>query len=172
MPMYPGARRVISIDPGLGGTGWAYWKTHKYPAAVGIVRDTAKDESLAIRCSELAGKLKRSIDAVTGQEYSGWHNDETYMFIELPQHMAHAAGVAAQAGAIYKLTFLVGYIACAIGQCRVIVVNPSEWKGQTPKDVIQRRIIRTLGQEKCNELGIKTHAWDAVGIGLWAMGRL
>lgn len=87
--------------------------------------------------------------------------------------MTNAKGIAAQAGSVYKLAFLVGYIAHAFDfECEVIVTTPMEWKGQLPKDVIQRRVISRLGAAKCIGLNIRSHAWDAVGLGLWALGRL
>jgi hypothetical protein len=169
-------QHLIAIDPGLGGTGWALWSTRHQkpwgtPMEVGIVRDTAKDESLAIRCEELSEKIRDSLNAATGHWNVGWHHNRTYLYLEMPQHMTNVKGIAAQAGAVYKLTFLVGYLAKAFHQCTVHVVTPNEWKGQLQKDVVIRRIQRTLTPERCDDLGIKTHAWDAVGIGLWAMGR-
>lgn len=167
MPRRP--QCLISLDPGLGGTGWALWQGGDVPHAVGIVRDTAKDESLAVRCWELSKKLHTSIRAsVNGDPFLS----STAVVIEMPQHMTNARGIAAQAGAIYKLTFLVGYLSAMMYPCPVTVVTPGEWKGQLPKDVVQRRIQAILGDATCLRLNIKSHAWDAVGIALWALGRL
>jgi len=159
--------RLFSIDPGLGGTGWAYW-LDGHLMEIGIVHDKAKDDTLAARCRGIVNQLYVAMPTPLGA---------SHMFIEMPQHMANAKGIAAQAGAVYKLAFLVGYIAHAFMSGRmyhseVIVVTPMEWKGQLPKDVVQRRVEQRLGRSVCQELNIRSHAWDAVGLGLWANGRL
>lgn len=166
--LYPGAHRLVTIDPGLGGTGWALWTSRAMPDAVGVVRDVTKDESLANRCAELSGKLLVALE----HENRLVHRPDTYVFLEMPQHMANVKGIAAQAGSVYKLTFLVGYLAARFCKCQVVVVTPGEWKGQLPKDVVQRRVTRILGWDTVEDLNIQSHAWDAVGLGLWAMGRL
>ena len=165
---------VVTLDPGLGGTGWAYWdyqhNQERAPSAVGIVRDKIKNDTLAARCEALASSLVFTLNNF--DRLIPASRSSTAVIIEFPQHMASAAGIAAQAGSVYKLTFLCGYLACSLQPCDVHVVTPQEWKGQLPKTIIQSRLERVLGKKTCRDLGIKTHAWDAVGIGLWAMGRL
>lgn len=53
-------------------------------------------------------------------------------------------------------------------------VQPSVWKGQVPKKVHGARIIEALKKEEIEKaMSIKNHnTIDAVGIGLWALGRL
>jgi len=70
-------------------------------------------------------------------------------------------------GDLQKLTFLVGYIAGRNPSCQFVPVKPSTWKGQLPKSIVTDRIITRLGKEWAQTSGVKTHAWDAVGIGLW-----
>lgn len=151
---------LISIDPGLSGTGWARWSNTQLEA-VGVIHDRAKDDTLAARCRGIASQILKHIHRF----------GDMHVFIEMPQHMASAKGIAAQSGSVYKLAFLVGYLAADVYPCEVIVVTPQEWKGQLPKDVVQRRIERILGRSKCRAVGIRSHAWDAVGIGLFALGK-
>lgn len=157
--------RMFSLDPGLGGTGWAYWGEGRLQE-VGIVHDKAKDDTLAARCGGIVGQLQGRMPSASTAF------GPVTLFIEMPQAMSNAKGLAAQAGSVYKLAFLVGYIASAFHKYDVITVTPMEWKGQLPKDVVQRRIIRILGVRPCVKLNIRSHAWDAVGLGLWALGRL
>jgi Holliday junction resolvasome RuvABC endonuclease subunit len=154
---------ILSIDPGLSGTGWAEWWDGKL-TRVGVVPATKTPESglLADQCEQVADRLKRMLDKPLFM-------DEVY--IEMPQMMTNVKGIAAQAGAVYKLAFLVGYLAREFLPGTVHTVTVAEWKGQLPKDVVQRRIERDLGKRTCEKLNIKSHAWDAVGIGLWAVGR-
>lgn len=157
--------RSYSVDPGLGGTGWAEWRGKKAPTRVGVIAANRRHEDeLAARCEDIAYALSEEI------KWGGGLYTQVHVILELPQHMTSLKGIAAQAGAVYKLAFLVGYLAKAVYPCTVHVVTPGEWKGQLPKDVVQRRITKHLGEETCRALNIRTHAWDAVGIGLWTSG--
>ncbi len=55
-------------------------------------------------------------------------------------------------------------------------VFPADWKGQVPKAVMIERIKKTLTPEETKRVvlaGAKSHnIWDAVGIGLFHLGRL
>lgn len=71
-----------------------------------------------------------------------------------------------------------------LGVCkaqRVITVKPGAWKGQVPKEEMCRRILDILTEEeralfeRCMIGKLKSlhhNAIDAIGIGLWAVGRL
>lgn len=174
---YPGAEVMIAIDPGLDGTGWALWSndesltdTPHIPLAVGTARAPREGE-LAYRCSELWDKIHHQLTAERTYLPLVWRRASTYVFLEIPQHFASSArGIAAQAGAVYALAFLVGFFAAKFQGCSVIVFTPNEWKGQLPKEVVERRLRKKLGSS-FDTLGIKTHAIDAVGIGMHAIGR-
>lgn len=162
---------MLSIDPGLSGTGWAAWRGTKLLRA-GVVYPPANPlESLT--GSDTPDKAAAITQKLLADMRFPSHVDPFQMtiYIEMPQHMTSAKGIAAQAGAVYKLAFFVGYLARAFHPTDVRLVIPMEWKGQLPKDVVQRRIIRTLGVNTCTKLNIRSHAWDAVGLGLWANGK-
>lgn len=159
-------KAFLAIDPGLSGTGWAYFNTEEdKPKAIGVIPSRDRGDSWWDRANQMA-------------EYV---YEETRQFAprmvvcEMPQQMTSAAGLAAQGDAnIYKLAFLVGTLAHASRgwwHCRFIPVFPPMWKGQLPKSVVEKRIQRAVGPKRCARLGIRTHAWDAVGIGLWARGN-
>ena len=59
---------------------------------------------------------------------------------------------------------------CAANSVEYKLVTPREWKGQTSKEVIERRITARLGVEETSK--IVAHALDAVGLGLWLKGVL
>lgn len=124
--------------------------------SVGIIRGTVStDQPLADRCGEIADKL-----------ISVWVNDLDVV-IEMPQMMTNIKGIAAQAGSVYKLAVLCGYLARAMEPARITLVTPLEWKGQLPKSIVQQRVERAIGIRKCRELNVRSHAWDAAGLGLW-----
>lgn len=156
-------RHVFSIDPGLSGTGLAEWRS-KELRAVHVIHFKKEAETLIDKCNSIS-------DQVTDIVHTGRPGGAEF-YIEMPQKMTNVRGIAAQGGAVYKLTFLVGHLAASVRPYarHVEEVPIHAWKGQLPKDVVQRRIIRTLGVNTCTRLNIRTHAWDAVGIGLWATG--
>lgn len=100
---------------------------------------------------------------------------------ELPVFYDDAGGhMAAKKGDLGKLMRSVGRIEelCRRQSVRYFEHPVPRWKGQLPKTVVNRRICRIL-EKVCRprdpkacleELGCKTHAWDAVGIGLFAKG--
>lgn len=96
------------------------------------------------------------------------------VFIEWPSFFGSAIGHAAAArGDLVKLTFGAGFVCGelhSIFGCKTEPILVNDWKGQLPKDEVTRRIRSIIGVKKCRNLGIKTHAWDAVGIGLYAKG--
>jgi hypothetical protein len=83
-------------------------------------------------------------------------------------------GIAASKGDTLKLAFLVGCYSIALRKRDIDVhlVIPQRWKGQLPKDVVISRVRRELGDELCQQMNIRSHAWDAVGLGLWAIPQL
>ncbi len=155
----------LSIDPGLSGTGWAEWSGPGKLTAAGVIYPNSETSDI---WSEKAENITdRLLMATKRFGKRTVHN----VYIEMPQQMTNIRGLAAQGGAVYKLAFLVGYIARAYYPASVHPVLVSEWKGQLPKNVVEHRIIKKLGTDLCAKLNIRTHAWDAVGIGLWAGGK-
>jgi hypothetical protein len=165
-------RSLLALDPGLQGTGYAMWKSrsredhHKRrwaPDQVGVLNlrgDFAKEEWWN-RCLTLAG-------IIATLRYS----DQTRIVCEFTEYHAAAHRVMAwKTGDLQRLTFLSGVIFAMTRPNSFLPVVTSGWKGQLSKQLVEERIRQRFGDETCRRLGIKTHAWDAVGIGLWALGR-
>lgn len=164
---------LISIDPGLAGTGVVRWANRK-PIAARVmkpimrdVRDKIKDgeEDLIPRARDLADQLV-SDAALFIFEY-------TTVVIEFPEYQASAdRAMGWKTGSLQRLTMFIGVLIGVMPRTwRVILVSPSGWKGQLPKDVVQRRMTAVYGANKMKELGVTSHAWDALGIGHWALTR-
>jgi hypothetical protein len=60
----------------------------------------------------------------------------------------------------------------------VELVQPRQWKGTVDKDVMIERIKTSLDLSEMKNVclpkakGLHHNVWDAIGIGLWASGRL
>lgn len=158
---------AVSVDPGLSGTGVVYWRKgfpHTSQVLLPpqyITRNDVKpgEDDVVARARWLASMIVMS---------AGF---EPYtMIVEFPEFQAGATRqMGWKTGSLQRLTFLVGVMVGYLpANWRIIMPTPSQWKGQLPKDVVQRRMIAKYGKQKCDALRVRTHAWDALGIGEWA----
>ena len=154
--------RMVSIDPGLGGTGWASWAGSMLLGCESIEGcERAGGAVSRLTFMELA--IRRRIVLIDAP---------AKVVIEMPTMMGSTSrGMAAMhTGELLWLSVLVGSIRseAMAHKCEVQLVTPTAWKGQLSKAMVSRRIAKILPQ---NAKQIVGHAWDAVGIGLWAQGR-
>lgn len=171
-----GIVRMLAVDPGLSGTGWALWTRPTTrrgfaapPDAVGVFTPS-KALAWDAKVSAIAMKLD---EALAESEFDPATCDgETLVVVEMPEWQGSVKrAMTWTTGDMQKLTYLVGYLGGYYAPLyRYLPVLVRDWKGQLPKDVVQRRIERKLGLDVCQHLGIKTHAWDAVGVGLYMLG--
>lgn len=158
-------RSLLSIDPGLTGTGWALWLADKRPERIGVIK-AGKGEWWE-RAQQIADELVALCDA------------RTRVVAEFTEyHAAATSNMGWRTGDLQRLTFLCGAIAGRVYPRKFLPITTSGWKGQLPKDVAAKRVQAIVGAHHCRRLGLPeikrrsdTHAWDAVGIGLWALGR-
>jgi hypothetical protein len=152
----------LAVDPGLQGTGWALWKGKTLQDA-GIInaprKGTTAERAWAI--ASKIGKLARS-------------NRCEVMAVEWPAFHGGTAGgeMVARRGDLVKLSFLVGVLCGAAQPVPFLQVEIHAWKGQLPKEVVADRVVDRLGAGTVVVLGLKDHMYDAVGIGLYLLGRL
>lgn len=173
---YAFSNGLLALDPGLQGTGLAYWTpddaykdkgTPTHVAVMTIPSRHAKEdwwERVRILSDLIYGQLQR-------WEFKGIQSN---VVMEMTEYQASAASrvMTWKTGDLQRLTYLVGALAEAARPRHVLPIVTSGWKGQLPKHLVQQRITKRLGLETCERLGIKTHAWDAVGIGLWYLDRV
>jgi len=157
---------IISLDPGITGTGVAVWKR----------RDWRKTLTNPVWCCNMYPKGKgdyvcKTISLLIKIEDLMNAYRVTDLYCEMPEFFDDAGGhMAAKKGDLGKLTYFVGAVA---GLCytRGVVfhpIEPSKWKGQTSKEMVIRKIEQILPE--IHELNPKSHTYDAIGIGLWAQG--
>ncbi len=148
----------ITIDPGVGGTGWALWNAKWGLLKNGVIHEAYGGQET----DDLIIWKHRAIKVSERVREMCWKGvDELY--IEYPS--VFGGGVAAQSGAVVKLACLVGMICGSAGVNYFELVPVHAWKGNLPKDVVQRRIKKLLPNAKA-----ESHDWDAIGIGLYKKG--
>jgi hypothetical protein len=93
------------------------------------------------------------------------------MLIEIPR--AYGAGSPVDPNDLIKLALLGGYLAGINNSARRWYIHPQDWKGQVPKKIDNERTLRQLKDNERHILGERPNhnVVDAVGIGLWALGR-
>ena len=148
----------MTVDPGLQGTGYAVWRRDRL-SAVGVITPPRKGEWW-----DRAHYVAQNLRAILGM------GDRVY--VEHMEYFGGAKSMGWRTGDLQRTTYLEGCIAGSWAQSITIPVPVRDWKGQLPKDVVIARAKMALGTKQCQELGIETHAWDAVGIGLWVQNRL
>lgn len=158
---------LLAIDPGLHSMGVAYWPrggfylTPHWTALVKSKDPEVWTKSITGQIVELHSTICRALIPFKCRPK---------VVIELPAyHGSSAAGIAA-AASIIKLSILVGGLAEHFRnhEIEVALIPVRDWKGQLPKEVVIHRIRQKLGDANCKEF--KKDIWDAVGIGLFAMG--
>jgi hypothetical protein len=159
---------LIAIDPGIDGTGIACFDDmdiRRYGLYFAEVWTRPAHLDWQSVAASLAWKLDNLVSTY------GMHCG---VVCEWPRYFTGAVGQAATAkGDIHKLSYLIGQfgLVCKMHYINMQLVPVNDWKGQLPKATIERRILRVIGAEHCKSLGLKDHAFDAVGIGMYAKGH-
>lgn len=156
---------ILALDPGVEW-GWAYFPVNDYkPLACGICSPKSSlpwNSRIENGFAVLSSVLKR---------FEPWK-----VYCEEPQFFADVGGYAAAAGGtLVKLTAAYGVLwgACLAMGVKFQGVPVNKWKGQLPKEVVIRRSREILGEKFCLHFlqRVQSHAWDAIGLGLWARGK-
>jgi len=152
---------LISIDPGVRGTGVALWTPQKIePLYTHLLQPDPKlvwSQRMNYICDRLENLLYKykPKDAI----------------IEQPLFLRSRVGIAAAAsGNLVKLAMIAGAImrVCIDYGCTTNTVLPARWKGRKKKEETEK-VIRLL----LPDLQAKDHnVLDAVGIGLYHKGYI
>ena len=160
--------RVLIVDPGLGGTGLAFWATLRRPSAKAI----PPDDTNLITPKRHKDWLARvwMVEKAFAAYVRTWK--PTLVIIEFQKVWASnpVSVAAATGGDLFKLTLLTGVVAAAAHRsgAEVALVLPGEWKGQLSKPATRNRLKRAFGKKGA----FADHVEDAVGMGLSLQGRL
>lgn len=94
-------------------------------------------------------------------------------YIEKPQvyHDNHAKRV--DPNDLITLACRAGFAAGRVNALRTVYILPRDWKKQVPKPIHHGRIAKHLDAREVRLLdGAKEDTWDAVGLGLFGLGRM
>lgn len=163
--------RLITLDPGLGGTGWAFWDHLESglavaPGQTGCLHPSREEHqsigNLVQRCYELQGQLESLCIAIQPRSAG----------VEFPVLFAGSAMSLASAGSgdLFKLTCLTGGLLAVLTRYievhEIRLLPPAGWKGQMNKKIVGNRVKLAIGSTYPN------HILDAVGMGLSMIGEL
>ncbi len=137
---------MICIDPGVRACGLAFFSS---------------DKELIYARYVLVSELR---DQVANSP----------LLIEMPRIYPGSAQQKGDLNDLLDLAAVVGYCEALFGVGERVF--PARWKGQVPKKIMTARIISKLTPDELSRIarvGAKDHnTIDAVGIGLWKLGRL
>lgn len=158
---------AMSLDPGVKGTGVALWNMETW----------GQEGSMPVDVFNIVpgpGSSWLGVAHGMAEDYRKVFQNFNIARVdsEFPQFFDSAGGHSTAArGDLQKLTFIVGVYAGITWDFKAIwypwLVN--EWKGQLSKEIVERKILRRIPE--VTKLGVESHMWDAIGIGLHAQGR-
>lgn len=170
----------LTIDPGLGGTGYAVFKDDPkewMPHLTGVIQCSEKQGTLwPQRQTEIMDKFNDNLIGTFYTSKDGWSIKKAY--IELPamfesaKGMACATGESGQDSSLVKLAVLVGRLFESLDgeSIHVEFIRVNDWKGTLPKKVVSARIQERLRLPVTAITRFGDHACDAVGMGLYVKG--
>ena len=153
---------LLAIDPGVHHHGLALFEDRVLIRCAGV-RGPAGKDALAVSASLLARLTAEWADL-------HWRT-RPCVVAELPQDRSQDR---VPVGDLISLTCVLGWTLGTIGR-PAYLISPADWKGSIPKSKHQPRIIAALSEAERALIptGALAHnAIDAVGIGLWALGRI
>lgn len=141
---------LISVDPGKHKYGWAYFVD-------GTLVDCGHQPAL--------GPLPEPFDTAGAR----------FVF-EHPKVYPHGQGAKTNPNDLFGLVWCLGRIQGMVEgitglEPEIETVFPRGWKGQTPKDIQNKRDMAKLEEHELACVPNNHNVKDAVGIGLWALGR-
>ena len=175
-----GDKMLVSVDVGMNALGWARWLFHRGekaspPSSCGVIKVPSRlvrETREGTAWSERFRWLMQEFQAEVWDQYQ-----PDAIALEWPEFRAASAmgHAAAARDNLTQLAFAAGAHACmaflAGHRVEVRLVPVSEWKGTLPKHVVEGRIVKAIGREAIDGTAFESHAWDAVGIGLHALGH-
>lgn len=158
---------VLAVDPSVACTGAALFVDGVLHAC-GIV-PTKSDEPLELRVRRVACAFPSAPEA----------RRPDVLVIEYPQAYRRERGSKGEdPNDLIAVGCVAGAILATVRALQFHLIYPASWKGQVPKDIHNERVRKRLAPDELRTLeairpaGKAHNAIDAIGIGLWYLGRL
>ena len=165
---------ILTIDPSVHSAGFAIWGfaslesalkklegKHRIPRPkkTYLLRSNCKEKDWLLDAEKVLGQFEEILDRFEVSE----------AYCELPTYMAGAHGATAS-GSLQKLCHVAGMfsMACLKRKIKFEYVSICDWKGTMGKKLVERRITKLYG---VGILPYKKDEWDAIGIGLYKLGK-
>lgn len=171
---------LLAIDPSIKALGWAVFNHEPTTgndrlgefcldgSGVEKIGKSFEDEELKSlkwlpRVDEMVERVSNSSKMMMGVSRQ--------VIIEMPSVYSGGKGtVASNSGAIVKLGFLVASIRSRFHALAtpVELTLVKVWKGNTPKEITQKRVAEMLGKSRKELMEVMDHnEVDAIGLGRW-----
>jgi hypothetical protein len=159
---------MLCIDVGYTGLGYAvfpYRYMTKKPEVSGVIKFN-KDQSITDKCEKAKTILMLTVKPIIQDEF----NSALGMVIEYPARWGGSllSDVASKRGELIMLGYQAGYLSTMVPADHVSLVTPQEWKGQLPKDIVIKRILKIFPKLK----HVNDHEADAIGMAAAVYGLL
>lgn len=167
---------LVTIDPGVNHAGVALWNDVGELKCSQLIEGVRRFEALA-----LLVKQHYSIERTLYNPYKS-PVPELRVVVEVPQVYPGGRGKG-DPNDLINLAFSAGRYVAACGTDNVTTVKPREWKGQIPKPkkgeeyIVKLRALKRLTPAEVRRIEVpksklrETDVFDAIGIGLYAVGR-
>lgn len=155
---------TAAVDPGSGYFGCAVFREDKLLVGMLHTFHHVRTEDYHLQAQEVVRYLHEEVRLRVQQP--------VHVVIEQPgqwPNMPHSI-----VRSVEKLSNIVAAsrVALMSAHFSVETVKPVVWKGNVAKKPMIRRIKKRLTPEETASVQDVEHVWDAVGIGLWKVGRL
>ncbi len=170
-------KHLLSVDPGTNCLGWARWREGVL-VACGFISTDAKQQR-----SQKFSDIRYRI-AVTPAFHPEKHRWEERRDLHEAVHAICEYPIKYEKDKVdpNDLIAVAAVAGMAVAYANTMqYVLPGDWKGQTPKPkkksdgpyIIAERVKRTLSREELSLVDPDSpfDVWDALGIGLWKLGR-
>ena len=170
---------LLAVDPGVVTMGAAVWDHGEFTEAINSGDPIKPLDTMSVTLKSVSNPKPvdrvKCITQLTDALMSWLVESELRpltIVCEYPQVFATSSTGLAAANDAMGIMFFVG---CLRGifytdGVEFIPASVTAWKGNMSKELTQRRVQKRYPDAN-DWLGKSSHAWDAVGIGLWAMGE-
>lgn len=155
------------VDPGLTGTGWAvFHKADFEPVSWGVIVAKGNSKEWVERVRGIGAQFKQVIQNAKA----------AHVILEWQELFRSGVSMAsATKGDLFKLSVLTGALTAISWEYTgrtPELKKPMEWKGQLPKEIVEKRVIQHYQNRGLPAPAIPNHAMDAVGMGFARRGLL